>query len=86
MPLVRLDENRCFWRAGGKAVKHRRPSRRAPGLSRKEHDGMGCGCGRDRGQGKKTEVARGGWAEDARRVRPRPLVFSGDPCSQDLGE
>jgi hypothetical protein len=28
---------------------------------------MGCGCGRDEGQGKKTEVARGGWAEDARR-------------------
>jgi hypothetical protein len=28
---------------------------------------MGCGCRRDEGQGKKTEVARGGWAEDARR-------------------
>ena len=49
------------------AVKHRRPSRSAPGLSRKELDGMGCGCHRDRGQGKKTKVARGGWAEDARR-------------------
>jgi hypothetical protein len=28
---------------------------------------MGCGRRRDEGQGEKTEVARGGWAEDARR-------------------
>ena len=27
---------------------------------------MGCGCRKDEGQGKKTDVARGGWAEDAR--------------------
>lgn len=48
-------------------MKLRRPSRSAPGLSRKKLDGMGCGCRRDEGRGKKTEVARGGWAEDARR-------------------
>jgi hypothetical protein len=60
--------------AGGKAVKHRRPSSRASGLSRKEGDGMGCDCCRDRGQGEKTEVAPGGWAEDARRPPATSLV------------
>jgi len=55
-------------------VKHRRPSRSAPGLSRKELDGMGCGCCRDEGLGRKTEVARGGWAEDARRRPATSLV------------
>ncbi len=47
-------------------MKHRRPSRSAPRLSRNELDGMGCGSRKDEGQGKKTDVARGGWAEDAR--------------------
>jgi len=61
-----LDENLWFVGSGRKAVKHRRPSRSAPGLSRKELDGMGCGCRRDEGKSKKREVARGGWAEDAR--------------------
>ncbi len=36
---------------------------------------MGCGCGREEGLGKKTEVARGGWAEDARRP-PAPSLVS----------
>jgi hypothetical protein len=35
---------------------------------------MGCGCRRDEGQGKKTEVARGGWAEDARRPSATSFV------------
>ncbi len=35
---------------------------------------MGCGCGREEGLGKKTEVARGGWAEDARRPPATSLV------------
>jgi len=35
---------------------------------------MGCGCHRDKRQGKKTEVARGGWAEDARRPPATSLV------------
>jgi hypothetical protein len=35
---------------------------------------MGCGCGRDEGRAGKTEVARGGWAEDARRP---PATFFG---------
>jgi len=55
-------------------VKHRRPSRSASGLSRKELDGMGCGYRREEGQGKKAEVARGGWAEDARRPPATSLV------------
>ena len=56
-------------------MKHRRPSSSAPGLSRKELDGMGCGCRREEGQGKKAEVARGGWAEDARRPPATSLVW-----------
>ncbi len=67
-------KNLMFLGSGRKAVKHRRPSRSAPGLSRKEVDGMGCGCGREEGLGKKTEVARGGWAEDARRPPATSLV------------
>jgi hypothetical protein len=55
-------------------VKHRRPSSSASGLSRKELDGMGCACGRDEGQAGKIEVARGGWAEDARRPPATSLV------------
>ncbi len=43
-------------------------------MSRKELDGMGCGCCRDEGLGRKTEVARGGWAEDARRRPATSLV------------
>jgi len=35
---------------------------------------MGCGCGRDEGRAGKTEVARGGWAEDARRAPATSLV------------
>ncbi len=64
----------CGSGSGRKAVKHRRPSSRAPGLSREEGDGMGCDCCRDRGQGEKTDVARGGWAEDARRPPATSLV------------
>ncbi len=74
MPLGRLDENLWLVGSGRKAVKHRRPSSRAPGLSRKEGDGMGCDCCRDRGQGKKAETAPGGWAEDARRPPATSLV------------
>jgi len=66
-PFEGLIKTSGSWGSGRKAVKLRRPSRSAPGLSRKELDGMGCGCRRDEGQGEKTEVARGGWAEDARR-------------------
>ena len=36
---------------------------------------MGCGYRREEGQGKKAEVARGGWAEDARR-RPATSFVS----------
>src|SRR6266849_2414432 len=68
-------KNLMFLGSGRKAVKHRRPSRSAPGLSRKELDGMGCGCRWDEGQGRKADVARGGWAEDARR-RPATSVVS----------
>jgi len=64
--------------SGRKAVKHRRPSRSAPELSRKDVDGMGCGWRRDEGLGRKAEVARGGWAEDGRR-RPATCFFRGDP-------
>ena len=35
---------------------------------------MGCGYRREEGQGKKAEVARGGWAEDARRPPATSLV------------
>ena len=70
----RLMKNLMFLGSGRKAVKHRRPSRSAPGLSRKELDGMGCGYCRDEGQGRKADVARGGWAEDARRPPATSLV------------
>ena len=43
---------------------------------------MGCGCRRDEGQGKKTEVARGGWAEDARRPPATSFIFVVIPASQ----
>jgi hypothetical protein len=81
-PLRKLDENLWFLGSGRKAVKHRRPSRSAPGLSRKELDGMGCGCRRDEGQGRKTDVARGGWAEDARLPPATSFVFVVIPASQ----
>jgi hypothetical protein len=68
-------------------VKHRRPSRSAYGLSRNEVDGKGCGCSRDEGQGKKIDLARGGWAEDARRPPATLLYCRADPSSaRDLGE
>ena len=35
---------------------------------------MGCGYRREQGQGKKAEVARGGWAEDVRRPPATSLV------------
>ncbi len=35
---------------------------------------MGCGCCSDEGLGRKAEVARGGWAEDARRRPATSLV------------
>ena len=75
------------WGSGRKAVKHRRPSRSASGLSRKEVDGKGCGRRRDEGEGEKTDVARGGWAEDA-RCPPATFFCSGvDPSSaRYLGE
>ena len=54
-------------RERGEAGKQRRPSRSAPGLSRKKVDVTGCGRRRDKGRCEKKELARGGWAEDARR-------------------
>jgi hypothetical protein len=73
--------------SGRKAVKHRRPSRSASGLSRKEVDGKGCGCSRDEGQGKKIDLARGGWAEDARRPPATVLCFRVDPsAARELGD
>src|SRR5260370_3067590 len=53
--------------SGGEAGKQRRPSRSAPGLSKKKVDGTGCRRRRDEGLCERKELTRGGWAEDARR-------------------
>jgi hypothetical protein len=73
--------------SGRRAVKHRRPSRSAPGLSKKEIDGKGCGCRKEEGLGEKTDGTRGGWAEDARRPPATFFCFRVDPsAARDLGE
>src|SRR5467141_3228398 len=50
--------------SGRKAVKHRRPSRSASGVSRKKTDRKGCGACRVECARIEEKVARGGWAED----------------------
>src|ERR1700747_2174516 len=53
--------------SGRRAIKHRRPSRSSSGVSRKKTELKGCGaCGVESAR-IEEKVARGGWAEDARR-------------------
>ncbi len=45
------------------------------------------GCRKDEGEGKKTDGARGGWAEDARRPPATLFYCRVDlPCARDLGK
>src|SRR5882724_6286047 len=54
----------------GARRKQRRPTRSAPDVSGSTAEEVGCGANRDRSHRWKRVVARGGWADVARRCRP----------------
>jgi len=61
--------------SGREAVKQWRPSRSAPGVSRGRMNRMGCGACWDETHREKGEVARGGWADVARRLPASSSVW-----------
>src|SRR5713226_9750276 len=60
---------------GREAVKQRRPSRSAPGVSRGTINRMGCGACWDETYREKGDVVRGGWADVARRLPASSSVW-----------
>ena len=63
---------------GREAVKQRRPSRSAPGVSRGTINRMGCGACWDETCREKGDVVRGGWADVARRLPASSSIWVAD--------
>ena len=74
-------KTRGVWGAGGKPLSNGDPPEARLVCRGERNEGMGCSVRREEAVRVKADVARGGWADVARR-RPRPaLCSSRSQCS-----